>query len=70
MATKWTNSKEINEMLAKVESQGWRIEKGKNHIKAIPADKTRPIVVLAATPSDHRAVMNVRAQLRRSGAVL
>jgi hypothetical protein len=70
MATKWTNNKDINEMLAKVERQGWTVEKGKTHVKAIPADKTRPIVTIPTTPSDHRAPMNVRSQLRRSGAIL
>lgn len=50
------------------EEQGWRVEETKSgHLRFIPADRSKPIVVASSTPSDARSVKNLRAQLRRSG---
>jgi hypothetical protein len=62
-------SKEVKELLAKLQAQGWRIEEGK-HYKAFPPDLTKPMVPIPKTPSDHRSLRNTIAQLRRSGAQL
>lgn len=70
MSTKYTSSPEINDLIDTVVEQGWRVEKGRKHVKVYPPDKSRPIVTIPSTPSDRRAVANVRSQLRRSGAVL
>jgi len=35
-----------------------------------PVDTTKPIVVVAGTPSDHRALKNIKSMLRRSGLVV
>jgi hypothetical protein len=63
-------NREIKALVAKLEAQGWRIEDGGKHIKAYPPDRTKPIVTLARTPSDYRAIKNAVSQLRRSGADL
>jgi predicted RNA binding protein YcfA (HicA-like mRNA interferase family) len=63
-----TVNKEIRDIVKKLEKQGWRIEQGGKHLKAYPADKSMPLVVIPGTPSDHRSLKNLIAQLRRSGA--
>ncbi len=47
---------------------GWRVEQGGKHLKAYPADKAQPMVTVPLTPSDHRSIKNLRAQLKRAGA--
>lgn len=37
------------------------------HIRFVPADKTKDIVVSSTTSSDHRAIKNLTAMLRKSG---
>lgn len=52
-------------------AQGWRVERTPGgHFRAVPPDKTKPIIVLAGTPSDARAIKNDVARLRRAGLVL
>lgn len=48
------------------EDAGWRIEVGKTHVKAYPPDGTK-WVSFPKSPSDHRAWLNKRAELRRLG---
>ncbi|HEX4489664.1 MAG TPA: hypothetical protein VH914_00515 [Acidimicrobiia bacterium] len=61
--------KDTKKLLRNLERQGWTIEATKSgHIRAIPPDTTKPIVIIASTPSDHRAWKNTIAQLRKSGA--
>ncbi len=51
--------------------QGWRVEIGRNqHLRFCPPDKDRRPVVVSATPSDRRAMLNARANLRRQGLEL
>jgi hypothetical protein len=60
----------MNETKAIVEAlqaQGWRVESGK-HYQAFSPDGTT-IVTFARTPSDHRAIKNTIARLRRGGFV-
>jgi hypothetical protein len=67
---KYTNNKDINEMIAKVVEQGWEVRPGKGHVKVCPPDKTLSCVTVASTPSDHRAIKNMRAEFRKRGAQL
>jgi hypothetical protein len=62
-----TTRKDMEDLQREAIAQGWRIVKGRKHVKWIPPDPGKPIVVSAATPSDHRAVKNTRSLLRRSG---
>lgn len=48
--------------------QGWRVEQTKSsHWKFVPPDATKKIVVTGGTPSDHRALKNFLADLKRQG---
>lgn len=61
-------SKEITKLVKALEQQGWRVElRGSGHYMAFPPDKARHPVVFASTPSDHRALRNILARLRREG---
>lgn len=60
--------KDTKKIVAKLIAQGWRIDESGKHPKAYPPDRTKPMVTISSTPSDHRAYKNMVAQLRRSGA--
>lgn len=49
--------------------QGWSEESIKKGLRLVPPDSSKPMVVLHRTPSDHRALKNTIAQMRRSGFV-
>lgn len=50
------------------QNPGWRVERRTKHLVAYPADKAQPPITIPLTPSDHRSLRNLRAQLRRAGA--
>lgn len=62
--------KEVREIAAQLEAQGWRIDYQKVHPLACPPDTTKPCVALPTTPGRGRWKQNLIAQLRRSGAIL
>ena len=62
--------KEVREIAAKLEAQGWRVVKGAKHTIAYPPDRSRPAVILPETPGERRWKQNLISQLRRSGAEL
>lgn len=62
--------KDVREIVDRLEAQGWRVVKGKKHLKAYPPDKDKPMVTIPGTPGDQRSLKNLKAQLRRSGADL
>ena len=59
-------NKELAKLKAEAEAQGWRIEVRKaGHLTWYsPAGG---FVITSATPSDRRAIMNIRRDLRRYG---
>jgi hypothetical protein len=60
-------SQEVDKMLSRAITMGWRVKRtGGNHIKAMSPDGNS-VVVISGTPSDHRAIMNIRAAFRRAG---
>ena len=60
--------KDIRRVFKALEAQGWRIDRGKRHFKCKAPNGG--LVTIPSTPSDHRALLNARAQLRRAGADL
>lgn len=62
-------NKDVQQVTRALRKQGWHIGRTrKGHMKL-----TSPlgrVVVTPSTPSDRRAVLNMRAQLRKEGAVL
>lgn len=55
-------------ILEAARAQQWRIEASRGgHLKCFPPDPRAAIVTVAGTPSDHRALRNILAMMRRSG---
>lgn len=62
-AKKW-----VKATTAKAEDAGWVVEKTSGgHWKFVPADRSKDIVIVAATTSDYRSIANAESRLRRSG---
>jgi len=59
--------RDVRELAADLESQGWRIEQGKSGKLLCKSPDGATIVVLHGTPSDHRWKQNAISQLRRGG---
>jgi hypothetical protein len=59
--------KEIKELLAEAERQGWRVKEGKHYQLLSPDGKG--IVTCPKTPSSSRTIPNVVARMRRYGFV-
>jgi len=62
--------KGVEEIIEAIQRQGWRVRRGSKHYMVYPADPTKPPVAIPCTPSDHRSLLNIRADLRRRGARL
>lgn len=60
-----TPHKETNELIRAVQAQGWTVRRRRNHIQF--CGPNGEIVMTASTPSDHRALKNTKAWLRRHG---
>lgn len=60
---------ELKELIDVARKHGWTVTKARrrNHLKFVSPDKDVPMIHAAATPSDHRAVKNIRAWLRKAG---
>jgi hypothetical protein len=59
--------KQLLEYVTAAEEQGWEVTHSRRHWKFCPKDKHKRIVYIATSPSDHRVMKNMRAELRRSG---
>lgn len=62
--------KRLNELSSQAQAQDWTVlPTNSGHFKFIPPDKEKPLVIAAATTTDHRAAANLLSQLRRSGFI-
>ena len=61
--------KDWHELVATAEAQGWRIKELRRHSVMLLAPDGLGKVTLASTPSDHRALANTIARMRRLGFV-
>ncbi|WP_439681490.1 hypothetical protein [Embleya sp. MST-111070] len=59
------SKKDINKLLRALKKQDFRIERASNHHKVYKGKQL--VVVLAATPSDHRGILNALAILKKAG---
>lgn len=67
-ARRTTRNKELQKLMKLARQQGWLVEGTKGgHFRFVPPDSSKPAVISSGTPSDHRSMLNLRAQLRRSG---
>lgn len=63
--------KHLRKIIKKAKKQGWLVERTKNsHVKFIPKDKSQRPVYTGSTPSDKRALLNLKKDLERSGLKL
>ena len=59
---------DLKALQAHAEAHGWRVEVGGRHLKW--RGPKGQLVVSAITPSDHRALMNIKSDLRKRGLPL
>ena len=59
--------KDLKAWIQAAEAAGWRVEHKGKHYKFYPADPSKQMVTVSATPSDWRSRLNERAYLRKSG---
>jgi hypothetical protein len=60
-------SKELGALIAAAWAAGWWCEATKKgHVRCYSPDQVR-MVLVAGTPSDHRAIANTRSTFRRAG---
>ena len=56
------------DLIDRARAQGWKVEwTGGNHLRFYPSDRSKPVVHASGTASDKRALLNLRADLRKSG---
>ena len=60
-------SKEVKQLLRKVEAQGWRVVPTKSGHFWAYAPNGRDKVLIPGTPSDRRGLRNTIADLKRAG---
>jgi hypothetical protein len=55
------------QLLYKLKDLGWTVSMcGSQHYKLVPPHRDMRIVIASYTASDHRAYMNIRADIRRA----
>lgn len=59
-----------DELISIAEAQGWRVERSTKGWKFYPPDKTKQLVLVHGTSSDHRWYRNAISLLRKSGLVI
>ena len=61
---------DLRDIQRAAKEQGWDVGRTKKgHLKFVPPDLTKHIVIEAGTPSDWRAVNNLLSQLKRQGFI-
>lgn len=58
-------SREVQVIAREYRKQGWRVTHTRRHLRFSPPGGG-PFVIVACTPSDHRALKNIRARLKRA----
>lgn len=59
--------KDLKILIQKLEAQGWEVRKSSRGWKAIPPDKSKPMVTIHGTARGPRSWDNMILQLKRSG---
>jgi hypothetical protein len=61
---------DFRKVVKEAQRQGFHVEQTKKgHWRFTPPDPSKPIVIASGTPSDRREILNLIAQLRRSGFI-
>jgi hypothetical protein len=64
-----SGEKEFRKYLSAAVEQGWEVRPVKKGFQLVPGDSTKEIVTIHRTPSDHRALVNALAEMRRQGFI-
>jgi hypothetical protein len=64
-----TTDKDVNAVLSELFASGWRYTDSGKHIKLFSPQVSSGFIVISKTPSDYRAVRNIRQTIRRMVAV-
>lgn len=59
-------SKEVDTLIRSLEANGWRVQQTKKGWLMFPPNDLLPPIVTHRTPSDGRAIKNLRADIRRA----
>lgn len=60
--------KRLKSLISTAQSANWVVTLTNNgHWRFVPPDKDKSIVIAPGTASDHRAIANLEAELKRSG---
>jgi predicted RNA binding protein YcfA (HicA-like mRNA interferase family) len=60
----------LREIEKAAKEQGWGVGRTqKGHLKFVPPDRTKNIVIGSGTPSDRRSIKNLLAELKRQGFI-
>lgn len=62
-----SSSKDTKQLAKRLRAAGWTVEDRKGGHLVAKSPDGRHMVVMSKTPSDHRALANTLAQLRRAG---
>lgn len=62
--------RDIDQIIRRAKHQGWRVDVGGSGHYRFFAPDGKGLVTVARSPSDHRAILNIEADLRRAGLVL
>jgi hypothetical protein len=62
-------SKEMKQLVKQIEANGYTVvQSGRNHLK-VKNEAGGTVATMPGTPSDHRSILNTRAQMRRLGVL-
>ena len=61
--------KEISTLVNAAEKAGWKVRKNSRggHIMFYPPDKSKEVITVSSSPSDYRAIVNIRRDLKKAG---
>lgn len=62
---RYSKSKEFDQLVRQLVREGWRYWRGKRHGRLVPP-KGYPVLTVAGSPSDWRALENFRHQVRHA----
>ena len=60
-----TNSKDVNTYLNSLFEIGWKYTSFGKHIKLFPSNNSSRFVLISKTPSDRRALLNIKQSVRK-----
>lgn len=66
---RYSSDKSINETVRQLLKAGWRIKSNNRHLR-LEHETTHRLITVPQSPSDRRAALNWRSQIRKLGAMV